>query len=121
MRQVKCPECGGRGEITRRVPRGAIAFQNNPEDWIAETKTCWRCKGDGIGRALCSSAGGGGAELGEKERGTKSATQTANDPSREIRPRFQIAAEPPPDHGEHDDSDATAGAILAERGRGNFP
>lgn len=46
---VKCPECGGRGAITRRV-------QGNSEDWTAETKKCWRCKGDGIGRALVADA-----------------------------------------------------------------
>lgn len=49
---IKCAECGGVGKITRRVPRGAIAFHGNPEDWTWETKECWRCKGDGIGRSI---------------------------------------------------------------------
>src|SRR6478736_870543 len=47
-----CPECGGTGEITRRVPAVAMAFQNNPDDWKLETKQCWRCKGDGCAKAL---------------------------------------------------------------------
>jgi len=49
---VNCPECGGRGEITRIVPKYAIAVPGVPDDWTNETKECWRCHGDGVGRAL---------------------------------------------------------------------
>lgn len=59
-KRVKCPECH-EGKITRRVPKGAVAFQNNPEDWTTETKTCWRCKGDGVGRPLGAGVTSGGA------------------------------------------------------------
>lgn len=48
----KCAECGGCGELTRRVPRYAMAMQNVADDWMLETKTCWRCHGDGIARSL---------------------------------------------------------------------
>ena len=48
----KCAECGGRGKIYRRVPAVAMAFPGNPEDWKWDDQLCWRCKGDGIARAL---------------------------------------------------------------------
>lgn len=48
----KCPECGGRGKIYRRVPRYAIAMPGVADDWTYEDQECWRCHGDGVARSL---------------------------------------------------------------------